>query len=328
MLQGEQLQLALEAVKDALVGVPFLTRQNLLHFEDLEEPQMQSILLRYLQQTAAYVENLTKLSLSPRRKTDLPGSVREAYEHKSSFERYFQSHEAFLYPIWDNLTAEQQFLFQNDQFLYRPGTLAWDVLTTKQIAFLTSQIIHDTTKSGPEEKLDGQNRALIILNQRNIIKIHSFRLEARNGSQLGIPFLNRNYDPKTELILYPESGEVQVIPFMAWAQGVQTGGLGNRTSVGFGQRIIALPQILHVDYSYGYQIIPLDLMRAVAVMTAIKIFLALGLMLTKGLLNFSVQGFSAGFGQGLYKPIMDMYDAEARSILENYRQPAMSSWSS
>jgi hypothetical protein len=95
---------------------------------------------------------------------------------------------------------------------------------------------------------------------------------------------------------------------------------------GVGLSVPYLPQVVAIDYEFGLKEIPYDLQDAVALFSAVKAFEMLNVMYTQGLSSFSVQGFSAAFGSGLYKDVMERYKQEAEDLLAPYYQVVMSGW--
>lgn len=317
-MQGEQLQLLVEATKDKIVGVPGITSNGLI---PLEEPGIEAIIFRDIQRSVVEIENITKLSLSPKRKTDLPKTAKEAYENKGKFLSLgcFPDSMSLNYPRWEDLTVKQREVYADSPTLYRDGTLDWDRMTRQQKEYLSLRISHVPNKSGDAEKFDGKGRKYIKLYNRNIIEIHRVVYQIMNPNNGSIPITSRAFT-KSEVITYAREGGIQLMPAMGVANMIYSGGAtiaGSATSFGMG--VPSLPQVLKVDYTYGLEEIPLDLQNAVAMSAAIKVFETVNLMTTQGLTGFAVQGFNANFGAGQYKEVMDRYQLRVDKILENYR---------
>jgi len=324
MIQGEQLQLLVEAVKDRIVGVPGITSNGLI---PLEEPGIEAIILRDIQRTVAHVENVTKLSLYPKRKTDLPKTPQEAYEDKQKYipMQVFSSYAAASFPRWTDLTSAQKESYFNDSSLYVDGTLDWDLMTRDQKKFLTSNIKFVPNKSGNAEKIDGKGRSYIKLYNREIIKVHSVTLASPIKTS-GVSLWGRTYTEEA-IITFRREGGIQLVPQMAAIGMLRDGSAYTATgAMGYGMAAPKIPQLIKVDYTYGLQEIPLDLQDAIAMLTAIKVFENVNLMTTQGILGFAVQGFSAQFGKGMYEEVMGRYEKRAGDILSNYRFVGMTGW--
>ena len=83
-------------------------------------------------------------------------------------------------------------------------------------------------------------------------------------------------------------------------------------------QVPSLPQIVAVDYTFGLEEIPPSLQDAVALYAAIRVFELVNIAFTKGLMNYSVQGFSASFNQGMYYNVMERYKEEAELLMQPY----------
>lgn len=326
MLEGKQLQLLIENVRDRIVGVPGLTPDALI---PMETPGVESIIQRDIQRVVATIENNAKISLYPKRRTKLPKTPREAYENKYKYEKLqcFTSYDALVYPRWEDLTPEQQTKYLIDPLdstlgnVYKDGTLSWDLMNRAQKQYLTNRIIFASNKVGDEEKLDGKLRSHFKLKNRDIVAIHKISLEIRNAPAGSTsPFLSRTYG-ENEYFLYEKTGEIILAPSYTQLGMVYGTGI-NYTSYGISAP--PLPQVIHIDYSYGYQEIPLDLMDAAAMLTAIKVFENVNMLFAQGLMSYSVQGFSASFGKGLYTDVMERYTIQANAVIDRYKVPFMS----
>lgn len=324
MLQGEQLQLIVEATKDRIVGVPGISSSSLI---PLQEPGVEAIILRDIHRTIATIENTTKLALYPKRKTELPQSAREAYEDKEKYLSLgaFSSSEIANFPRWQDLTEEQQDVYFNDPTLYSSGTLDWDRMTRKQREFLNSHIAYVPNKSGDIEKIDGKGRAYIKLYNREIIKVHTVTVQSPVKSN-GAFMWGRTYTEES-LIIHRREGGIQLVPQLASLAMLNGGGAYLATgAMGYGITTPKIPQLIKVDYTYGLKEIPLDLQDAAAMLTAIKVFENVNLLTTQGILGFSVQGFSANFAKGMYSDVMERYEARAQAILDRYQYTGLTGW--
>lgn len=324
MIQGEQLQLLVEATKDRIVGVPGITSNGLV---PLQEPGVEAIILRDIHRTVATVENITKLALFPRRKTDLPKTSREAYEEKYKYVpmQVFNSYETLSYPTWDQLTPQQQEVYAGDKTLYIDGSLDWDLMTRQQKAYLNSKILHVPNKVGDAEKIDGKGRSYIKLYNREVIKINSVTL-ASPVKTSGTSLWGRVYT-EDSIIPYKREGAFQLVPQMAAIGMLRDGSAYMATgAMGYGMAAPKIPQLIKVDYTYGLEEIPLDLQDAIGMLAAIKVFENVNLLTTQGILSFAVQGFSANFSKGMYFDVMERYKDRAEKIINAYQFVNMTGW--
>jgi len=313
MLKGKQLQLLIQNIKDRIVSIPGVDNNGLI---PLDNPGIEAIIARDAQRAVQEVESRLKLALYPKRKTDLPKTPQEVYEDKGTYASCFKDPRAVHFPQWQHLTEEQQGIY-GAGFPYVDGTLPWDMFTNAQKQYFATQVLYVPNKVGDAEKLDGKGRNYIKLNERYIIKIHSLGLKIKNPTNNTF-FLSRSYSDG-ELIVYRQAGAVQIIPAMAAAQmGAGGGAYLTTSSTRFGMTIPRIPQIIAVDYTFGFEEIPSDLMDAIAMTAAIKIFETINISFTKGLLSYSVQGFSAQFGKGMYTETMQRYEDRADRIFAQY----------
>ena len=155
------------------------------------------------------------------------------------------------------------------------------------------------------------------LHERHIINVHkaSVRVRTLNSAD---QFKTRTFS-ENEMIIYREEGAIQLMPKMAVNQMITSSGplLGAASTI-YGVAMPKIPQVLAVDYTFGMKEIPSDLMDAVAMLSANRVFETVNVGMSKGLLSFSVQGFSAQFGKGLYSETMNRYQDRADSIFANY----------
>ena len=290
-------------------------------------PGFRSTLIRAIQRTVTRVENEIKLALYPRRKTNLAKSPEDVYNDRVTYGsgglNSFLTPAARDYPLWTDLTTAQQTQYNNDSTLYTPGTLPWDLLTADQKTTFSQQVLYVPNKVENEERIDGKGRSYIKFYERYVTKIHKLALEIQDPQGLGIPYLNRTYAPN-EYFLYEKEGAVILFP--AQAKISATGPNNLIASSGYGLVVPSMPQIIHVDYEYGLKEIPPALQDAVAMLSAIKAFELINIAYTKGMMNFSVQGFSAAFGKGLYADVMDRYRTEAEWLLKGYAMPLLTGY--
>ena len=184
-------------------------------------------------------------------------------------------------------------------------------------------VIFVPNKVGNEERIDGKARSYIKLYERYVTHIHKLALEIQDPQGLGIPYLNRTYAPN-EYFLYQKEGAVILFP--AQAKISATGASNMIASSGYGLIVPSMPQIITVDYEFGLTEIPPDLQDAVAMYSARYVFEMMNIAFTKGLTNYSVQGFSAAFGNGMYSQVMERFKEEADELLHPYYQFVMTGW--
>lgn len=337
-LRGRELQLMIEAVEDRIFGLQHLGLSSLTASDCLPEearcsdgggslPGFKNILIRAINRSVARVENKVKLSLYPRRKTNFAQNPKEVYEDRVKFGSggldSFLTPTSRDYPEWADLTVEQTALYNNDDTLYYPGTLPWDYLTKEQKDKFSREVIFVPNKSENEERLDGKGRSYIKLYERYVTKIHKMALEIQDPQGLGIPYLNRTYAPN-EYFLYKKEGAVILFP--AQAKISATGASNMIASSGYGLVVPSMPQIIAVDYEFGLEEVPQDLQDAVALLSAIRAFELINIAFTKGMMSYSVQGFSASFGKGLYADVIQRYKDEADELLHPFYQLVMTGY--
>lgn len=290
-------------------------------------PGFKAILIRAIHRSVSRVENKIKLALYPRRKTNLAKSPDEVYNDRVKFGSggldSFLTPAAKDYPQWGDLNSSQQAQYNDDSGLYYPGTLPWDLLTKAQKTTFAQQVIYVPNKVENEERIDGKGRSYIKLYERYVTKIHKLALEIQDPQGLGIPYLNRTYAPN-EYFLYRKEGGLILFP--AQAKISATGGSNMIASSGYGLTVPNMPQIIAADYTFGLEEIPNDLQDAIALYSAIKTFELVNIAFTKGMMSYSVQGFSASFGKGMYADIMQRYKDEADELLHPYYQVVMTGW--
>lgn len=336
-LQGRELQLILELVEDKLINVPAVS--NIPEASCIPDsarcgpdgsssvPGWRAILIRAVNLAVHQVENRIKLALYPRRKTNLAQSAQEVYEDRVKYSsgslNSFVDPSYMMFPRWADLSPEQQAGYNDDPALYIDGSIPWGLLTLAQQREFASKVIFVPNKVEDEERLDGKERSYIKFYERNIIKIHRLALKIQDPLGLGIPYLHRSFDP-SEYFIYHKEGAIRLFPAQAKISAVGSGAL--MSYAGYGMRVPAFSQIIHVDYEFGLEKIPPALQEAVAYLAAARAFEMINVAYTKGMTNFSVSGFSAGFGAGLYNDIRQRYREEAEELLAPYYLPVMTAW--
>lgn len=284
-------------------------------------PGFRSIVIRAIQKSVSKIENRIKLALYPRRKTNFAKTAREVYDNRVKYGTggldSFLTQESRNYPAWSDLNAEQKSQYADNESLYTPGTLPWDLLTLDQQQTFSREVLFFPDKVEDEERVDGKGRSYIKLYERSIIDIHKLALEIKDPQGLGIPYLNRTYAPN-EYFLYKKEGGVILFP--AQAKISATGASNMIASSGYGLIVPNMPQIITADYSFGLQEIPPDLQDAVALLSSVKVLELVNVAFTKGLMSYSVSGFSASFGQGLYSNVIERYEKHAEDLLAPYFQ--------
>lgn len=291
------------------------------------EPGYQALLVRAIQRAVAEAEKKTRLAFYPRRKTSFARTPKEVYENRVKFGQggldSFLTPASRDYPAWTDLTTEQQGFYGNTEALYTTGSLPWDALTTEQQENFSRDVLYVPNKVEGEERIDGKGRSYIKLYERNIIKIHKIALEIQDPQGLGIPYLNRVYSPN-EYFEYLKEGAVILFP--AQAKISATGPSNLFASAGYGLVVPIMPQIITVDYEYGLTEIPFDLQDAIGLLAAVYAFELINIYFTKGFMSYSVAGFSASFGSGLYNAVVERYKQQAEDLLAPYYQMVLTGW--
>lgn len=332
-VSGKELNLLIEATMDRISGIPQLNPEiqpgECLPPSAMDGslPGFRSIVIRAINKSVAKIENITKLSLYPRRKTNFAKTSKEVYDERIKYGSggldSFLTEAARTYPVWDDLNSDQQAQYNNNSSLYTPGTLPWDLLTTEQQASFSREVLYFPNKVDDEERIDGKGRSYIKLYERYVTKIHKMALEIKDPQGLGIPYLNRTYAPN-EYFLYKKEGAVILFP--AQAKISATGASNMIASSGYGLIVPNMPQIITVDYQYGLEEIPPDLQDAVGLLSAVKVLELVNVAYTKGMMSYSVSGFSASFGQGLYSNVIERYEKLAHELLSPYFQFVMTGY--
>lgn len=312
-LNAKSKQEAMQVVFDKMSGIQFPEGHEFL-----------DVVSREVDRAAVWVENRIKTSLSVVRKTDLPGSGQEAYEDKTRF-RTFIKPQFIDYPRWDALTTEQRVLYANDPLLYKSGTIAWDLLTEEQRIIFNTNVEYASNKLESAEKQDGKNTAYIKLYRGPLVKFHSLALSFVNvpGYQNLATFF-RLYMPN-EILVYEKEGAIHIFPAVMarLLSSTQDPMYGSQ----FGVVSPRIPQVLHIDYEYGYKNVPLDLLEAVATKAAIEIIGYITSIMTAGLRGFGVQGFNANFGDGIMYPhLIGRLEKNLEKLLVPYYRLNMTGW--
>jgi len=332
-ISGKELNLLIEATMDRIAGIPQLDPAikagDCLPPSAIDGslPGFRSIVIRAIQKSVAKIENRTKLALYPRRKTNFAKTPSEVYNNRVKYGvnalDSFLTQSSRNYPTWNDLNNEQKSKYNNNPSLYTNGTLPWDLLTNEQQIQFSREVLFFPNKVDDEERIDGKGRSYIKLYERSIISVNKVALEIKDPSGLGIPYLNRTYAPN-EYFLYKKEGSNILFP--AQAKFSATGASNMIASSGYGLIVPSMPQIINVDYSFGLEEIPPDLQDAVAMLSAIKVFELVNVAFTKGMVSYSVGGFSASFANGLYSNVIERYERMADDLLAPYFQVVMTGY--
>lgn len=309
------LQTIIQYTYDALAGV------------DIPEGDFDELLRRDVEKAVDWVEQTVKTSLSPVRRTNLPKTAQDAYEDKARY-RDFQKNQAYLtFPTWSQLTSAQQALYGGNQANYVDGTLPWQLLTEEQRLLFSSMIEYAPNKIGDAERQDGKGSAFIQTYSAPIVTVYYLALSFVSppgyndgGKQLWF----RKYKPN-EFLVYKKEGAIHIFPAVM-ARITQT---SQDPLYGSQYGVVAprIPQVLEIDYEYGYVDPPHTLMQAVAYRAAAEILMHISTMYTAGLSGFGVEGFNASFSDGmLYKPLYDKYMVEVQRLLRPFHRVVTSSW--
>jgi hypothetical protein len=332
-ISGRELNLLIETTMDRIAGIPQLEpsikSEDCLPASAIDGslPGFRSIIIRAINKSVSRIENRIKLALYPRRKTNFAREPKEVYQNRIKYGSgamdSFLTASSRLFPTWNDLSDEQKEKYNDNQNLYTNGTLPWDLLTSEQQAQFSREVLFFPDKVGDEERIDGRGRSYIKFYERSIINIFKLALEIKDPSGLGIPYLNRTYAPN-EYFLYRKEGAVILFP--AQAKISATGESNMIASAGYGLIVPSMPQIICCDYSFGLEEIPPDLQDAVAMLAAVKVLELVNVAFTKGMMSYSVSGFSASFGQGLYSSVIERYERHADELLAPYFQFLMTGY--
>lgn len=336
-IQGSELQYLIELVEDKTLNVPAASgipqagcipdSARCAPDGSSTIPGFRSIMIRAINSAVAQVENRIKLALYPRRKTNFAQNPKEVYEERAKFSS--GSLDSFFvpsykeYPTWTDLDSEQQAMYSNNPNLYTNGTLPWDLLKPDQQEDFAGKVIYVPEKVEDEEKIDGRERSYIKFYERQIIKIHRLALVIQDPMGLGVPYLHRAFDP-SEYMIYKKEGAIRLFPAQAKISAASNGSL--MSYAGYGMRVPAFSQIIHVDYTFGLEKIPPALQEAVSLLAAARVFEMLNVSFTKGFSSFGVSGFNAAFGEGMYTALCKSYREQAEELLAAYFLPIMTSW--
>lgn len=315
MLDAKLKQDLFQAVYDKLSGVTLPDDGN---FDE--------VLGREIDRAVDWVENRIKTSLTPARVTDLPASAQQAYEDKTRFNNYITV-PYNQYPQWNDLTLSQKAIYGNNSTIYTAGSLPWQYLTEQQMVIFSSNVQYSSIKTGDAERQDGKNSSYIKTYKRPIIQVYYLALsfvtppgyENRN-------LFFRQYMPN-EFYVYNKEGGIHIFPaVMARISNTTQDPLYGSQ---YGVVAPRIPQVLKIDYEYGYtdQTRPIELVEAVALRASINILMYMSAFFTGGLSGFGVQGFNASFDQrGMYAPLIQYYQDELKHKLLPFIQIVMTGW--
>lgn len=284
---------------------------------------------REIDRSAQYIENRLQTSLTPARLTNLPKSPKEAYENRLKYKDSINS-AFFDYPRWTDLTGVQQGLYGSNPANYQNGTLPYDLLTNSQLANWTSNVLFSPIKVGDAERLDGKANAFFNTYRAPIINVYSVALAftAPPGYE-GRNLFFRLYRPN-EFYVYRKEGGIHIFPAVM-ARILATTSMNDPLfGSQYGPVVPRIPQVILVDYEYGYtdNDRPYDLLEAVALKTVMQMILMLSSHLTAGLKSFGIEGFNASFGSNglLYETIYNEYKERLRDLLSPYYRVVMTAW--
>lgn len=312
------IQDVMQYTLDALAGV------------DLPEGDFDELLRREVIRAIDFVENKLQTSLTPARRTNLPKTPREAYENRRKFVDYINNPGYLSFPRWDQLTTEQKALYGNNPDNYVEGSLPWDLLTEEQRIIFSTMINYDPNKEQDAERQDGKNTAYILTYRAPIIWVDyvAFVFTTPPGYEVDAPqktLFFRKYLP-SELKIYKREGGIHIFPAVmarltyGSTQDPMYGGQ-------WGPVAPRIPQVIEIDYTYGYEKVPPTLMQAVAYRAGMNIIQAISAMYTAGLAGFGVEGFNASFNDGImYKPLYDKFRTEFPELIRPFYRPVMTAW--
>lgn len=309
------LQDIMQYTYDALAGV------------DIPKGDFDELFRREVIRAVDWVEETIKTSFSPVRRTNLPKTPQDAYEDKPRYRDFQKNPNYVSFPNWAQLTTEQKALYGNNQTNYVDGTLPWTLLTEEQRLLFTSMIEYAPNKISEAERLDGKATAYIQTYMAPIVTVYYLALSfvtppgyEDGGKRLWF----RLYKPN-EFLIYHKEGAIHIFP--AVMERIAT--TSNDALYGTQQGTVAprIPQVIEVDYEYGYVNPPPRLMQAAAYRAAAEVLVHISAMYTAGLSGFGVEGFNASFSDGmLFKPLYDKYRAEAYELLRPFYRVVMTAW--
>ena len=289
-------------------------------------PEVQQYLEREIERSAQYLENRLRTSLTPARFTNLPKTPKEAYENRAKYKDAINEN-FYQFPKWEDLTAAQKNLYGNNPSFYVPGSLPFELLTNDQLNQWVSNIRVAPNKIGDAERQDGKGTPLIITYYAPIITVYSLALAftAPPGYE-GKNLFFRLYKPN-EFYFY-RTGEIHIFPAVMARILSQTTSQDPLWGSQYGPIAPRIPQVIVIDYEFGYTDPPYDLLEAVAIRTAMQFILAISANLTAGLRSFGIEGFNASFGNNglLYENLYNEYKERLRELLSPYYRPVMTAW--
>ncbi len=289
-------------------------------------PEVQNYLEREIVRSSQYIENRLKTSLTPARFTNLPKTPEEAYKNRAKYKDAINEF-FYSYPRWNDLTPEQKNLYGNNPSFYTDGTLPFELLTNDQLNQWVSNIRVAPNKVGDAERQDGKGTPLIITYYAPIISVYSLALAftAPPGYE-GKNLFFRLYKPN-EFYFY-KTGEIHIFPAVMARILSQTVSQDPLWGSQYGPIAPRIPQVIMIDYEFGYVDPPFDLLEAVAIRTAMQFILAISAQLTAGLRSFGIEGFNASFGNNgiLYENLYNEYKERLRELLSPYYRISMTAW--
>jgi len=309
------LQEIMQYTYDALAGV------------DIPQGDFDELFRREVLRAVDWVEQTIKTSFSPVRRTNLPKTPQDAYEDKLRY-RDFQKSPAYVsFPTWDQLIPEQRAKYGNNPDNYVDGSLPWALLTEEQRLIFSSMVEYAPNKIGEAERLDGKHAAYFQTYMAPIVTVYYIALSfvAPPGYEdVGKRLWFRLYKPN-EFLVYHKEGGIHIFPaVMARITSTSQDPLYGSQ---YGVVAPRIPQVIEVDYEYGYTDPPKRLMQAAAYRAAGDLLLHISTMYTAGLAGFGVEGFNASFNDGmLYKPLADKYRTEAFEMLRPFYRVVMTGW--
>lgn len=284
---------------------------------------------REIDRSSQYIENRLQTSLTPARLTNLPKSVKEAYENRGKYKDSINQN-FYTYPRWVDLEPVQKGLYGNNPANYKDGTLPFNLLTNDQLALFSSNVVHSPIKVGDAERLDGKATAYFTTYRAPIITVYSVALAftAPPGYE-GRNLFFRLYKPN-EFYVYSREGAIHIFPAVM-ARILATTSMNDPLfGSQYGPVVPRIPQVILIDYEYGYTDAnrPYDLLEAVAIRTVMQLILMLSSYLTAGLKSFGIEGFNASFGNNglLYENIYNEYKAKLKELLHPYYRISMTAW--
>lgn len=294
---------------------------------DLPSGDYDDVIRREVERSVKWVETKTKTSISPVRFTNLPKNPQDAYEDRLRYIDFLSNPMYVNFPTWDQLTPEQRVLYGNDPANYKDGTLPWELLTEEQRIIFTSLIKYAPNKVGNAERQDGKGSPFIVTYYWPIVTVYYFALSfiAPPGQQdVGKQIWFRLYKPD-EFIVYHQEGAIHIFPAVMQRLSSET----KDPLYGARQGVVAprIPQVVEIDYEYGFVDPPETLLEAVACRAITTLILNISSMYTAGLSGFGVEGFNASFKDGiLYRPLYDECARRAEDLTRMHTRLVLSAW--